>query len=103
MMYNGGMNRVATRLGKTQIVQARVTPELKRDAERILGKVGISTTDAFRMFLRQVVLQKGIPFEAKIPNKTTIAAFREDLRFAKSYETTEEAFADILGPNWRRR
>ncbi|MBI5003777.1 type II toxin-antitoxin system RelB/DinJ family antitoxin [Candidatus Kaiserbacteria bacterium] len=88
---------------KTQIVQARVTPQLKRDAEHVLDKIGISTTDAFRMFLRQVVLQKGLPFEAKVPNKATIAAFREDVNKLKSYTSTEEMFKDILGKNWRTR
>ncbi len=100
MTYNGDMSQTIT---KTQIVQARVTPKLKRDAEHILDKIGISTTDAFRMFLKQIVLQEGLPFAAKVPNKETIAAFREDLSKLKSYTSTEEMFKDILGKNWRRR
>lgn len=94
---------MTTVIAKTQIVQARVTPKLKRDAEHILGKIGISTTDAFRMFLRQVVLHEGLPFEAKIPNKVTIATFRENVSKLKNYDSTEEMFQDILGKNWRQR
>ncbi|MBN1670822.1 MAG: type II toxin-antitoxin system RelB/DinJ family antitoxin [Kiritimatiellae bacterium] len=49
---------------KTQdtYVRARVDNRLKRDAERILDRLGLSTTEAIRLFLVQVRLQKGLPF-----------------------------------------
>jgi DNA-damage-inducible protein J len=48
--------------------------------------VGINTSQAVNMFLRQVVLQQGIPFEvtARAPNATTVAAMREADRMAAS-------------------
>jgi addiction module RelB/DinJ family antitoxin len=43
-------------------VQARISPELKSDAETILSAIGLSTADAIRVFLQQVVNHNGLPF-----------------------------------------
>jgi len=47
---------------KDSYVRARVDSELKRDTERILHRLGLSTTEAIRLFLVQICLQKGLPF-----------------------------------------
>ena len=47
---------------KDSYVRARVDNKLKRDTERILDRLGMSTTEAIRLFLVQVRLQKGLPF-----------------------------------------
>lgn len=52
---------------KDVVVRARVNRKLKIESENVLGKLGISTTEAIRMFLTQVQLHKGLPFEVKIP------------------------------------
>jgi DNA-damage-inducible protein J len=62
---------------KTQMVHARIDPRLKRSAERIFTKIGISTTEAIRLFLKQVELHKGLPFPVLIPNEETVAAMME--------------------------
>jgi DNA-damage-inducible protein J len=62
---------------KTQMVHARIDPQLKKSAERIFTRIGISTTEAIRLFLRQVELHKGLPFAVSIPNEETVAAMRE--------------------------
>lgn len=53
-------------MGRTANVFARVEPEVKKQAEEILGQLGIPMSNAVGMFLRQVVMQKGLPFEVKI-------------------------------------
>ena len=62
---------------KTRMVYARIDPQLKKSAERIFTRMGISTTDAIRLFLKQVELHKGLPFAVSIPNEETVAAMRE--------------------------
>jgi DNA-damage-inducible protein J len=62
---------------KTRMVHARIDPQLKKSAERIFTRIGISTTEAIRLFLRQVELHKGLPFAVSIPNEETVAAMRE--------------------------
>lgn len=47
---------------KTAMIRARVTPQLKKEAEEILMKLGLNPTDAINMFYSQIVLHKGIPF-----------------------------------------
>jgi DNA-damage-inducible protein J len=62
---------------KDAVVKARIEPSLKRETEAILGRLGISTTEAIRMFLTQVRLCKGLPFEVRIPSAETQAAMSE--------------------------
>ena len=62
---------------KTASVHARIQPTLKLRAEAVLDKLGISTSEAIAMFFSQVALQKGLPFDVKIPNKTTRKAMLE--------------------------
>ena len=61
-----GVNK-AQIMARTANVFARVEPELKEQAESVLDQLGIPMSNAVGMFLRQIVLQKGIPFEMKLP------------------------------------
>ncbi len=60
-------------------VQSRVSPELKRDAERVFRAMGLKTSDAIRLFLQQTVNIGGLPFRPTTaqPNAETVAALRE--------------------------
>ncbi|MDX2141931.1 MAG: type II toxin-antitoxin system RelB/DinJ family antitoxin [Rhodospirillaceae bacterium] len=62
---------------KTAMVRARMEPGLKKDAERVMDQIGISPTEAIRLFYRQVSLHEGLPFEVRIPNAETRAAMAE--------------------------
>ena len=54
-------------MARTATVFARVEPEVKEQAEIVLERLGIPMSNAVDMFLRQVVMQRGIPFEVKLP------------------------------------
>ncbi|RMG81529.1 MAG: type II toxin-antitoxin system RelB/DinJ family antitoxin [Bacteroidetes bacterium] len=56
---------------KTAVIQTRIDPKVKTEAQKILSKLNISMSEAISLFLTQVSLHKGIPFEIKIPNKLT--------------------------------
>jgi DNA-damage-inducible protein J len=62
---------------QTQMIHARIDPKVKKSAERVFSKIGISTTEAIRLFLKQVELHNGLPFPVAIPNAQTLAAMRE--------------------------
>ena len=62
---------------KTRMIHARVDPRLKMSAERVFSKIGISTTEAIRLFLKQVELHKGLPFPVAVPDAETVAAMAE--------------------------
>lgn len=64
-------------MAKTATVRARVEPSLKRDAEAVLRKVGLTSSEAITLFLTQVKLSKGLPFEVNVPNTATRRAITE--------------------------
>ncbi len=64
------MARTASR---TANVYTRVDPDTKEQAEQILNQLGIPMSNAIGMFLKQVVLQRGIPFEMRLPTAKPVA------------------------------
>lgn len=84
-------------MAKTDIINTRVEPKLKRSVIKALKPLGLSPTDAITLFLHQVVLEQGLPFPVKIPNKETQKAMRETLagKNYKEYASLEEAMRDF--------
>lgn len=64
------MARAATR---TSNVYTRVDPETKAQAEAILDQLGIPMSNAIGMFLKQIVMHRGIPFDMKLPANTPLS------------------------------
>jgi DNA-damage-inducible protein J len=92
-------------MGKTGYIAARIEPKLKARAGRVLAKAGVSTTDAITMFLRQVVLRNGLPFEVRVPNAETKKAI-EELESgggARFEGTTNEFLGHVRGSRQKRR
>jgi DNA-damage-inducible protein J len=58
-------------MSKTAVVHARVEPRTKKKAEGVLRKLGMSPTQAIRLFYRQICLRGGLPFAVLIPNALT--------------------------------
>ena len=54
-------------MARTANVFTRVESEVKEQAEAILNQLGIPMSSAVGMFLRQVVIQRGIPFDVRLP------------------------------------
>ena len=63
-------------MAKTTTIRARTSPELKEEVEGILKKLGLNTTEAINIFFSQIRLRHGLPFDVRIPNKTTARTFR---------------------------
>lgn len=82
-------------MARTETIRARVEPARKSEAEAILKKIGLSSSEAMRLFLYQVVQQRGLPFELKIPNAETIAAIEElETGMGIRVNSVEELFDD---------
>ena len=82
---------------KSTTVRARIEPKLKKETELIFEELGINTTEAIRIFFKQVKLQRGLPFEMKIPNEITEDAIL-DAKARKnisSFESSDELFEDL--------
>ncbi|MBJ7257819.1 MAG: type II toxin-antitoxin system RelB/DinJ family antitoxin [Akkermansiaceae bacterium] len=79
---------------KTAAVHSRIQPEIKEQAEGILHRLGLSPTEAIRMFYTQITLRNGLPFDVAIPNDVTTKALEESRngRNLERFDSTEELF-----------
>ena len=62
---------------KTEMIRARIEPDLKKEVENIFSELGLTPTTAINMFYRQVKFIRGLPFIIRIPNETTIQTFND--------------------------
>lgn len=79
---------------KTAMIRARTTPAVKADTERIFQRLGISTSEAINLFLAQVKMRKGLPFDVRIPNKATLKAMRDadEGKNLTTYDSVDDFF-----------
>ena len=54
---------------KSSSIYTRVEPELKEQVEHVLSKLGLPMANAINLFLHQIVLYDGLPFEVKLPQR----------------------------------
>ena len=64
-------------MAKTEMIRARVEPELKRQAEELFSSLGLSTTEAITLFYKQVTLHQALPFAVRMPNAETVEALEQ--------------------------
>ena len=76
---------------KTEIIHTRVTPEVKKECDFIFNKLGITTSYAITMFLNQVSLKRGIPFEITLPEKEDSVSFAENVSSVDAGKPSEKA------------
>lgn len=86
-------------MNKSVVIHARIEPETKNAAERILHKLGLRPTDAIRIFYRQISLRRGLPFSVQIPNELTRLTLEKSRngKGIKRYNNLEDMFA-----NWKK-
>lgn len=82
---------------KSAAVHSRIEPEIKERAETILHRLGLSPTEAIRMFYTQIARRNGLPFRVEIPNEETVEALR-DSRLGRNLERFENV--DDLVKSW---
>lgn len=58
---------------KVSVIQTRIDPSLREKTDLILTRLGLSTPDAIRIFLEQVVLHRGIPFDVRLPDAAPVS------------------------------
>jgi DNA-damage-inducible protein J len=56
-------------MSKDKAIQVRVEADFKEEVEAILSELGLSTSQAVGMFLKQVKILKGLPFDVRLPHK----------------------------------
>ena len=84
-------------MSKSEVVKARVEPDLKRQAEAVFRQLGLNTTQAITLFYKQVELCQGMPFDVRIPNDETIQALADSNAGIglKEFDTLEDMLRDL--------
>ena len=82
-------------MSKTQTtIRVEETNYIK--AKEILSQIGLNYSQAVSVFNNMIVLNKGLPFELKLPNQDTRQALYElETKDGKSFENVDELFADL--------
>lgn len=81
-------------------VRCRIDQETKTQASEVIESMGLSVSDAIRLFLRRVAVEGAIPFELRVPNARTVEAIEEltnpkTKANLKKYASLEEMNQDI--------
>lgn len=86
-------------MAKSANLYARIEPDLKEQAESILAALGITASNAITMFYKQIVLQRGMPFEMKLPaaRPLDVSTMTDEQLNAE----LEKGFADIAAGRTR--
>jgi DNA-damage-inducible protein J len=78
------------------VVRARIDGQVKERAAKVLAEMGLTVSDAIRLLLVRVAVEKALPFEVKVPNAETRAAMGElEQGAAKSFDSVAEVIADL--------
>jgi DNA-damage-inducible protein J len=64
-------------MATTTMVHVRVDDETKAQATEVLDALGLSVSEAVRIFLKRVAVEQAMPLELKVPNAATRAAMEE--------------------------
>lgn len=84
---------------KSAIIHARIEPQIKREAERILHKLGLSPTEAIRIFYRLISLRRGLPFPVAVPNECTAETLQKSRR---GEDVQEFDSLDAMFESWEK-
>ncbi len=84
-------------MSKTATIQTRINPELKQKAQAIFNTLNLSMSEAISLYLTQVTLHRGIPFEIKIPNELTLKTLNdiEKGKNLKEVSSVNELFEEL--------
>lgn len=84
-------------MAKTAFIRARIEPSLKEHVEEILDKLGLTQTEAIKLFYKQIELAQGLPFEVKIPNKETKKAIKDSVesKNQEHFSSADHLFEDL--------
>jgi DNA-damage-inducible protein J len=79
---------------KSANLYARIEPDVKEQAESILSALGIPASNAINMFYKQIILNRGLPFEVKMPSARPVDV--SALSEAQMNAELEEGYADMV-------
>ena len=84
-------------MSKTATIRTRIEPSLKSEVETILAQLGLTASETVHLLYRQIKLQRGLPFDVRIPNALTAHTLNASKagRGVKRFGTKKELYADL--------
>lgn len=82
---------------KTATIRARIEPGLKSEVEEILSHLGLTASETVHLLYRQIKLQRGLPFDVRIPNEVTARTLTASKasKNVKRFGSKNELYADL--------
>jgi len=88
-------------MAATEMVHVRVEKRVKTQAAKTLAAMGLSVSDAVRVLLTRVAVEKALPFEVKVPNAATGAAMQEARKGGlPSFNKVSDLMRDLNAEDW---
>jgi len=84
-------------MNKTATIRTRIEPGLKSEVEDILAELGLTASETVHLLYRQIKLQRGLPFDVRLPNELTARTLRASKagRGVKHFNSKRELYADL--------
>ncbi len=84
-------------MSATSMVHVRVDDDVKHEATDALAKMGLSLSEAVRVFLKRIAAEQALPFALKVPNAVTRAAMEEARAIGRARFANANELLDSLG------
>ena len=84
-------------MSKTATIRTRIEPGLKSEVENILAQLGLTASETVHLLYRQIKLQRGLPFDVRIPNPITTRTLNASKtgKNVKRFGSKKELLADL--------
>jgi DNA-damage-inducible protein J len=84
-------------MSKTATIRARIEPGLKTEVDSILVELGLSASETIHLLYRQIKLQRGLPFDVRLPNKLTAGTLKRSKagKDVKHFSHKKQLYTDL--------
>ena len=84
-------------MSKSATIRTRIEPGLKSEVEEILSHLGLTASETVHLLYRQIKLQRGLPFEVRIPNELTARTLNASKsgKGVKRFNSKKDFYADL--------
>ena len=83
-------------MASSTMIHVRIDEQLKEKAAKTLDAMGLSLSDAVRVFLVRVVAEKQMPFSLKVPNAETLSSMAEAEEIIVGKRARYKTGADLI-------
>lgn len=80
------------------VINVRVDETMKKEVETLYKELGLNMSTAINLFLKKCLLEQGLPFELKLPNKKTMEAIQDIEQgdgLSKEFDSIDELLNDL--------